>query len=318
MTKLQLDAIGYEGEVQRSDFRPDIEPQPTWCPGCGDFGVQNSIQQALVGLNRHPEETMLVTGIGCSGKLSSYIGVYGYHSVHGRALPAASGMKLANPELTVIAAGGDGDGYGIGAGHFANVPRENADMTYIVFNNEIFGLTKGQTSPTSPEDHRSATQPKGSSKRPVRPLEFSMAAGSTFIARTAAANPLPTKGKDILTDAIQHPGFAHVDFLTQCPTWNKEATQYVQEIASTVDEAYDYDKTDRAEAMEVIRDVEDRSQEGELILGVFYVDPDSVPYHEAKRRHGDFPDTSLVRSVLDGMKGEKAWEDPSHLLSGMG
>jgi pyruvate ferredoxin oxidoreductase beta subunit len=315
---ITLDAIEFDGEIDRNDFRPKIEPQPTWCPGCGDYGVQNAIQQALSKEGIHPHETLLVTGIGCSGKLSSYIGTYGFHSLHGRVLPTANAAKMANPELEVVAAGGDGDGYGIGAGHFFHAPRENPDVTYIVFNNEIFGLTKGQTSPTSPEDHKSKIQPEGTSKKPVAPLEMSIAAGSTFVARTASASPLPTKPHEILQEGLQHDGFAHIDMLTQCPTFNKDATQYVQDIAATVDDEYDYDKTDRQEATRVIQDVTRRAQEdSELILGVFYKDPDSVPYHERKRQHGDFPEESLVKDVLDELNGEGEFENPDHLLDSM-
>ena len=145
-----FNAIGADRDVERDEYTPAIEPQATWCPGCGDFGVLKALKGAMAELGRDPEEILLVTGIGCSGKLSSYFESYGLHTIHGRALPIARAAKLSNPNLEVVGAGGDGDGYGIGGNHFLHTARENHDMAYIVFNNEIFGLTKGQTSPTSP------------------------------------------------------------------------------------------------------------------------------------------------------------------------
>ncbi|MFB6302569.1 MAG: thiamine pyrophosphate-dependent enzyme, partial [Haloferacaceae archaeon] len=139
-------AIGEEREIDRDEFTPGIEPQPTWCPGCGDFGVLKALKGAMPEVGRTPDEILLCTGIGCSGKLNSYFDCYGFHTIHGRSLPVARAAKLVNPGLEVIAAGGDGDGYSIGGNHFTHTARENHDMTYIVFNNEIFGLTKGQTS----------------------------------------------------------------------------------------------------------------------------------------------------------------------------
>ncbi|MFT4923488.1 MAG: pyruvate ferredoxin oxidoreductase beta subunit, partial [Haloarculaceae archaeon] len=146
-------AIDEEREADRDEFTPGIEPQATWCPGCGDFGVLKALKQAMPEVGRSPDETMLVTGIGCSGKLSSYFESYGFHAIHGRTLPMARAAKLANPGLEVIAAGGDGDAYSIGTAHFVHTARENHNITNIVFNNEIYGLTKGQTSPTSPKGH---------------------------------------------------------------------------------------------------------------------------------------------------------------------
>ncbi|MFY4816084.1 thiamine pyrophosphate-dependent enzyme, partial [Haloarcula sp. AONF1] len=245
-------AIGDEREIDRDEYTPGVEPQPTWCPGCGDFSVLKALKQALPEVGRTPEETLLCTGIGCSGKLNSYLDTYGFHTIHGRSLPVARAAKLANPDLEVIAAGGDGDGYGIGGNHFIHTARENHDMTYIVFNNEIFGLTKGQTSPTSPKGHKSKTQPHGSAKEPIKPLSMSLNAGASYVARTAAVNP--NQAKEIIIEAIEHDGFAHVDFLTQCPTWNKDARQYVPYIDVNESDDYEFDKTDRVEAAEMMRE----------------------------------------------------------------
>jgi len=290
-------AIGTDSESDKDDFTPGVEPQPTWCPGCGDFAVLKSLKGAMPELGRSPEEVLLVTGIGCSGKLSSYFESYGYHAIHGRSLPVARAAKLANPGLEVIAAGGDGDGYGIGGNHFIHTARENHDMTYIVFNNEIFGLTKGQTSPTSPKGHKSKTQPHGSAKAPIRPMSLSLTAGSSYIARTAATNP--RQAQEILTEAIEHDGFAHVDFLTQCPTWNKDAKEYVPYTDIQEDDEFDYDISNRREASEAMYEAESRLYEGEVLTGRFYHDPDRPSYGEEKRATGEVPEDPLAERYFD-------------------
>ena len=290
-------AIGEEREVDRDEFTPGIEPQATWCPGCGDFGVLKALKQAMPEVGRNPDEVALFTGIGCSGKLNSYFESYGFHTIHGRSLPVARAAKLANPDLEVIAAGGDGDGYGIGGNHFVHTARENHDITYIVFNNEIFGLTKGQTSPTSPKGHKSKTQPHGSAKDPIRPLSLSLSAGSSYVARTAAVNP--NQAKEILIEAIQHDGFAHVDFLTQCPTWNKDAKQYVPYTDVQQSDDYEFDHTDRQEAGKMMYEVESKLHEGEVLTGRFYVDEDRMSYGEEKRAVGEMPDDPLAERYFE-------------------
>ena len=290
-------AIGEEREIDREEFTPGLEPQPTWCPGCGDFGVLKALKQAMPEVGRTPDETLLCTGIGCSGKLNSYFESYGFHTIHGRSLPVARAAKLANPGLEVVAAGGDGDGYGIGGNHFMHTARENHDMTYIVFNNEIFGLTKGQTSPTSPKGHKSKTQPHGSAKDPIRPLSLSLTSGASFVARTAAVNP--NQAKEILIEAMEHDGFAHVDFLTQCPTWNKDARQYVPYIDINESDDYDFDPTNRAEAQEMMRTTEDKLYEGEVLTGVYYRDEERPSYGQEKREIGEMPETPLAERYFD-------------------
>ena len=303
-----FNAIGEEREIDREEFTPGIEPQPTWCPGCGDFGVLKAMKQALPEVGRTPEETLLVTGIGCSGKLNSYLDSYGFHTIHGRSLPVARAAKLANPGLEVIAAGGDGDGYGIGGNHFMHTARENHDMTYVVFNNEIFGLTKGQTSPTSPKGHKSKTQPHGSAKDPVRPLSLSLTSGASYVARTAAVNP--NQAKEILVEAIQHNGFAHVDFLTQCPTWNKDARQYVPYTDVQDSDDYDFDVHDRVEAQEAMRTAEEALYEGEVLTGRFYVDESRPSYQEEKQRIGEMPETPLAEQYFDDdYEWERAYDE---------
>jgi pyruvate ferredoxin oxidoreductase beta subunit len=302
-------AIDEEREIDREEFTPGIEPQATWCPGCGDFGVLKALKQAMPELGRTPDETLLVTGIGCSGKLNSYFESYGFHTIHGRALPVARAAKLANPGTEVIAAGGDGDGYGIGGNHFIHTARENHDMTYIVFNNEIFGLTKGQTSPTSPKGHKSKTQPHGSAKQPIRPLSLALNAGASYVARTAAVNP--NQAKEILIEAIEHDGFAHVDFLTQCPTWNKDAKQYVPYTDVQQSDEFDFDVENREEAGKMMYEVESKLYEGEVLTGRFYHDPDRPSYGEEKRAVGDIPDQPLAEQYFDE---DREWERSHDLM----
>jgi len=304
-------AIDEDRETDGEDFTPGVEPQATWCPGCGDFAVLKALKGAMPELGRTPEETLLVTGIGCSGKLSSYFESYGYHSIHGRSLPIARAAKLANPGLEVIAAGGDGDGYGIGGNHFMHTARENHDMTYIVFNNEIFGLTKGQTSPTSPKGHKSKTQPHGSAKDPVRPLSLSLASGASYIARTAAVNPM--QAKEIVKEAVEHDGFAHVDFLTQCPTWNKDAKEYVPYTDVQESDEFDFDITDRQEAAQAMYETESKLHEGEVLTGRFYRDDERLSYGEEKRQLGDVPERSLAERYFDE---DATWERTADDLVG--
>jgi pyruvate ferredoxin oxidoreductase beta subunit len=300
-----FNAIGEEREIDREEFTPGVEPQPTWCPGCGDFGVLKALKQAMPEVGRTPDETLLVTGIGCSGKLNSYFESYGFHTIHGRSLPVARAAKLANPGVEVIAAGGDGDGYGIGGNHFMHSARENHDMTYIVFNNEIFGLTKGQTSPTSPKGHKSKTQPHGSAKDPLRPLSMSLNAGSSYIARTAAVNP--NQAKEILVEAIEHDGFSHVDFLTQCPTWNKDAKQYVPYVDVQDSDDYDFDVTDRSEASEMMFETENALHEGTVLTGRFYRD-DRPSYTQEKQRIGELPETPLAERYFEDYDWERSYD----------
>ena len=302
-----FNAIDADRDVERDEYTPGIEPQATWCPGCGDFSVLKALKGAMSELGKDPEEILVVTGIGCSGKLNSYFDSYGFHTLHGRALPVARAAKLANPDLEVVAAGGDGDGYGIGGNHPTHTARENHDITYIVFNNEIFGLTKGQTSPTSPKGHKSKTQPHGSAKDPVRPLSTSLTAGSSYVARTAAVNP--NQAQEILVEAIQHNGFSHVDFLTQCPTWNKDAKQYVPYIDIQQNDDYEFDITDRPEAAKMMYETELAVHDGEILTGRYYRDDERLSYTEEKQAIGEMPEEPLAeRYHDDDYEWERAYD----------
>jgi 2-oxoglutarate/2-oxoacid ferredoxin oxidoreductase subunit beta len=203
-------------EVSASDFKG---PKPSWCPGCGDFGLLSAMNKALANLGYKPNEVVIVSGIGCSGNFPHFTSAYGFHSTHGRSLPAAMGMALVNPDLKIIVVGGDGDGYGIGAGHFIHAARRNINLTYVVMNNQIYGLTLGQSSPTSQMKHITLTSPEGVDERPINPIPLALGAGASFVARTFSG-----EGKhleEVLREAIEHNGFALVDDLSPCVTFNR-------------------------------------------------------------------------------------------------
>lgn len=207
--------------LKGSQLKSDVHSE--WCPGCGDFGITNSIQQAIAGLGMKPWETFIVSGVGCSGKVPHYIHTYGMHTLHGRSLAFAQGAKLANPNLHIIAAGGDGDGYGIGAGHFVHAGRRNMDMTYIVFNNEVYGLTKGQASPTLAQGAQPKSLALPNPNTAINPVTLALACGYTFIARSYAFDAKHLK--ETIQKAIQHKGMALIDVMQPCPTYNNLHTK---------------------------------------------------------------------------------------------
>jgi 2-oxoglutarate ferredoxin oxidoreductase subunit beta len=205
--------------LQAKDYKSDIAP--VWCPGCGHFAVLSAVTKAVAHLRLRKEELALVSGIGCSSRLPAYVDSYGFHGVHGRALAVASGLKAARPDLTVIVAGGDGDGFSIGGNHFLHACRRNMDMTYIVMDNEVYGMTKGQASPTTqPDWNRSKLTPHGPGVRRFQPPAIALAAGATFIARGFSGQP--SELIKLLVEAIQHPGFAFLHVLSPCQTFRPE------------------------------------------------------------------------------------------------
>jgi 2-oxoglutarate/2-oxoacid ferredoxin oxidoreductase subunit beta len=194
-----------------------------WCPGCGDFGILNAVQMALAELNVDPTQAVMVSGIGCSGKIPHFVKTYGVHTLHGRSLPFATGIKLANPNLEVVCEGGDGDGMGIGAGHFVNSGRRNVDMVYIVHDNGVYGLTKGQASPTLKLGIKTKSLPLPNINQNVNPLLLALASGYTFVARGYAYDVRHLK--NLIMRAVQHRGFAFIDVLQPCPTYNDLLTK---------------------------------------------------------------------------------------------
>ncbi len=202
--------------LKLSDFKTDVHND--WCPGCGDFGIMNSIQMALADLQIPRHKTAIFSGIGCSGKTSHFINVSGIHTLHGRVLTFAQGAKIANPDLTVIAVGGDGDGLGIGAGHFVAAGRRDVNMTYIIFNNGVYGLTKGQASPTLKLGLKTKSLPTSNINYAVNPIALAVASGFTFVARGYAYDVRHLK--DLIKRAVKHDGLAFLDVLQPCPTYN--------------------------------------------------------------------------------------------------
>ena len=191
-----------------------------WCPGCGDFGVLSSLQKVCAELGRRPHEILTVSGIGCSSNFPGYFNAYGMHTLHGRSLAVATGAKMANHELTVIVTGGDGDGYGIGGNHFTHTARRNVDLTYLVMNNQIYGLTTGQVSPTSCSGMKTKSTPFGSVESPVNPITSAIMNGATFVARGFSGDPKHLM--ELMKKAIQHKGFALIDVFSPCVTFNHD------------------------------------------------------------------------------------------------
>jgi 2-oxoglutarate/2-oxoacid ferredoxin oxidoreductase subunit beta len=194
--------------------------KPIWCPGCGDYTVLASVTKALAMLQRPPHEVAVVSGIGCSSRIPAYTNCYGFHGVHGRSLAAATGLKVARPELTVLVASGDGDGYSIGGNHFLHACRRNVDLTYIVMDNHVYGMTKGQASPTNEPDWDNKLSPGGTGIRSFHPLVIALAAGANFVARAFAGDQNGTA--QILAQAVRHPGFSFVEILSPCVTFRPE------------------------------------------------------------------------------------------------
>src|SRR6476660_1682808 len=216
------------------DYKAKVSPD--WCAGCGDFGVLNALQQACAELEIPPHQILVVSGIGCSSNLHGFFRSYGVHNLDGRALPVASGAKLANHAMTVIATGGDGDGYGIGLNHFIQAMRRNINVTYIVLNNEIYGLTTGQVSPTSETGMKTKTTPHGNLEGMLNPIALALASGCGYIARGYSGQPKHLM--KLYVDGIRHPGFALIDVFSPCVTFNKQNTyQYFRDRVYKLEEA---------------------------------------------------------------------------------
>ena len=195
---------------------------PTWCPGCGNFGIWTATKQALMKSGLEPHEVFFSFGIGCSGNEMNFLHGYGFHGLHGRSLPVAHGAKIGNHKIKVIAIGGDGDGYGEGLSHFLHTLRGNADLTYIVHDNQVYGLTKGQTSPTSEKGFKTNSTPLGVIEKPINPLALAIAQEGTFIAQGFSGNA--NHLIDMIVEAIKHPGFSLVNVLQPCVTFNHHNT----------------------------------------------------------------------------------------------
>ncbi len=248
--------------------------KPIWCPGCGDYGVLQGVYRALANIGRPAHEIAFISGIGCSSRIPGYTTAYGFNSVHGRALPIAQGVKLANPELLVLVAGGDGDGFSIGGGHVAHAVRRNIDITYIVMDNQVYGLTKGQLSPTSPRGLKTITSPFGSLEQPINPLLYLLAYGAGFVAQSTPAD-MPGMTA-LIEQAIRYPGFSFVNIQSPCVTFGEEEQQIrahksgMQSLSSL-----GHDPSDLARALEYAH-----SYGQALHTGIFYRNPNPPPAYE--------------------------------------
>jgi 2-oxoglutarate ferredoxin oxidoreductase subunit beta len=284
--------VGADDEVaERTIEEYKSQEKPTWCPGCGDFGVLNAVYNALLAKGYNSKDVVCVSGIGCSSRLPYFMSTYGFHSIHGRAMPVATGIKVANPELKILAFGGDGDAFAIGAGHFVHAVRRNLDLTYVIMDNAIYGLTKGQTSPTSSFGFVTKSTPSGAVDRPLNPLMLAITSGATFVARAFSGKPKELA--DLIVKGIDHKGFSVIDVYSPCPTFNKVNTfkAYREEIAQIPES---HDPKDKVAALALA------NSEHPLYVGLFYQDEDVPTYEEAVGRL-HVGDEANRRAVIDSM-----------------
>jgi 2-oxoglutarate ferredoxin oxidoreductase subunit beta len=264
------------------DLKSDVKP--IWCPGCGDFGVLNSVLKALTDLKLDPSYVAIASGIGCSGRFPAFVNAYGFHGVHGRVLPLATGIKLANPKLTVFAVGGDGDAFSIGAGHLPHAARRNVDITYIVMDNEIYGLTKGQPSPTSPVGMKKKASPYGSYDSPLNPIAMALSYGTTFVARGFSSQPRELT--ELIKRGVQHPGFAFIQVMSPCVTFY-DTYAHFKETTAPIPE--DHNPADRMSAVRLAFDTNTH------YLGVFYEEGRASHHQQVEEvQHKAGDDFSLV------------------------
>ena len=255
---------------------------PTWCPGCGDHFILSAFNLALKEMDIDFNDLLVVWGVGCAGNGADFIKVNAMHALHGRPLAVASGAKLANPKLKVVVFGGDGDGYGIGLSHFIHTARRNFDLTYIVHNNQIYGLTTGQTSPTTEKGYCSKSTPSGVIEEPIKPLELAISSDATFVAR--AYYKELQQMKDLLIRAMNHRGFSLVDVLQICPSFKRNNTEdwYEANVSELTEDSHD--RSDKAAAWNKAHD------KSRLWHGVFYEEPNKATYcDELKQLKGRTP-----------------------------
>lgn len=232
--------------VKKKKFKKDTAP--VWCAGCGNYGVLRAVYDALPQLEVPQEKIVMVSGIGCSSRLPGYVDVYGFNAVHGRALPIATGVKSANPELTVLAVGGDGDALSIGGGHIPHAARRNVDIAYLIMDNSIYALTKGQASPTTPLDDITSSTAYGTIEEPLDAVSLALAYGVSFVARGYSGNVKHLSS--LIVEGVRHRGFSLIHIVSPCVTWRgRKGYEEVKELAFYLDEKHD--PTDKASAVEV-------------------------------------------------------------------
>jgi len=278
-------------ELPISTYESVVEPD--WCPGCGDFGVLRALEIAAGKLGIYPKDLMVVSGIGCSSNLPGFIHAYGVHSLHGRAVAVASGIKLANHDLNVVITGGDGDGYGIGIGHFIHAMRRNLDLTYIVMNNQIYGLTTGQASPTTMKEVRTKSTPLGNIETPINPVALALVSGATYVSRGFSGENKHLA--ELIAGAIAHKGFSLVDVFSPCVTYNKINTyDYFRKRVYKLEAEEGYDVANVGSALQRSFEWNER-----IPIGVFYRD-EQPTYEDGEPALRNGP---LVRQQL-GMSKE--------------
>lgn len=269
---------------------------PTWCPGCGDFGVLNAFYKTLSELKMDFNETVVVSGIGCSSRFPFFVKTYGIHSLHGRSLPLAVGVKLARPDLDVIVTCGDGDGFSIGGGHVPHVARKNIDISWVVMDNAIYGLTKGQVSPTSKVGLTGSTTPYGCPDEPVNPVGYVLTYGASFVAQGFSGNPKQLT--ELMKKAIQHKGFSFVNVISPCPSFNRQDTfKAYKELLEPIPETHD--TSDRIKALDLAFNAN-----GRVRTGIFYqiekpVYQDRLDDIKKKSKPADTPD---YEAIIDTFK----------------
>jgi len=277
-------------EFKPKDFKSDLKP--IWCPGCGDFGVLTALYRALAEIGRPPHELAFISGIGCSSRIPGYATSYGFNAVHGRALPIALGTKVANPELMVVVAGGDGDGFSIGGGHVPHTIRKNPDMTYLMMDNFIYGLTKGQLSPTSPKGLKTVSSSYGSLEEPVNPLLYTLAYGAKFVAQ---GTPGDMKGlTKIIEEGLRYPGFSFINIQSPCVTYGEARDMIKGQKEHMVSlEEIGHDSSNKLAAMEVAGFYGDK-----IHTGVFYKEENPGPSY-----------TDLHQELRDQTRSEAVSKD---------
>ncbi|MFQ5432413.1 MAG: 2-oxoacid:ferredoxin oxidoreductase subunit beta [Nitrospinota bacterium] len=285
-----------EAPLKSKDYKSDV--RVVWCAGCGDYSVLNSVQKAFAALQLSQENTVCVSGIGCSSRLPYFMKTYGFHSLHGRALPVATGIKLANPELEVVVFGGDGDGFSIGGGHVPHVVRKNTDISYILMDNHIYGLTKGQVSPTSGTGFVATTTPYGSpDPASVNPLSYVLTYGATFVAQAYSGNPKQVAA--LIEQAIRHKGFSYVNILSPCLTFNKVDTfDFYKDAMEQLPE--DHDSSNLVQAL----DKAINPPEGKVYAGLFYQSerPTLVENLKAINKKVGADKNMDLNKIVDGFK----------------
>ena len=246
----------------RLDYRSRV--LPTWCPGCGYFSIAEGLTSAFTGLGLANENVVIVSGIGCASRFPFFVEAYGFHTLHGRALPVATGIKVTNEDLCVVVVGGDGDGFAIGGGHIPHVARRNVDITYLLFDNGIYGLTKGQASPTSSLGFMTSTSPYENHDQPLNPLLMVLSYGATWVGQSYAGKPHHLA--EMIRMAIEHKGFSYLHIISPCVTFDKTDRTYQNLDVTVRDLPEDHDPTDRMQAMQQAVKV------SRPALGLYYVE----------------------------------------------